>query len=83
MAAILILTWLYAAWLALFIILLTLRFYVTGLLQTGQTYRLLVTLSSTFFVFTNLFAALFTKNIVSREAVSATNSISMTYTMVC
>lgn len=54
MAAILILTWLYAARLALFIILLTLKFYVIGLLQTSQTYRLLVTLSSTFFVFTNL-----------------------------
>lgn len=82
MAIIVVLTWLYAAWLTLSIILSVTRCHYTGLLEASRTYQLLMVLSFTFSVFIFILATLFTKNIVSRDAISAANSISITYTIV-
>ncbi len=78
----LVFTWLYAAWLTIFIVLLVTRFYYTGLLRVSQTYQLLIAFSITLLLFIFILASLLTLNIITRDIISAIISISITYIIV-
>lgn len=82
MLSISVLTWLYAAWLTVFIVLSITRAHYTGLFRTSRTHQLSIALSATLSLSVSILASLFTKNIVTQDVVSAANSISITYTMV-
>ncbi len=58
------------------------RIHYMGLLRTSRTHQLSIILTLTLFLFTFILATLFTKNIISRDVISAANSISVTYTVV-